>query len=360
MRTFIQRILLGSFLVLMAAVPAHADDSGGSSFFSSLSGMLQNVGSGISGFFQKLGAEASNNTSSAAPTSNSGDQAQGAAPNPNSMFPAFPDGGIGTSNVTTQNASFNPDTMTPSDARWLMLRVIKSGGSDAGYQSVAPAVPGQPLPTVYMAEGPGDYTIQFFYTSDPDRSASMSLLTSFQATNTDQDDLSFLLPSLEVQSQSSDIVALANQLTQGLSNDMDKSRAIHDWVASNVAYDVSAYFSGNYVNKAYDSETIMQTRIAICDGYSNLNAALHRAIGIPAREVQGMLYGVACNTSTATTHAWNEIYIDGRWVTEDTTWDAGGVNFQTQQFTPMLSETYFDPDPAMFAQTHTRCNIALK
>jgi hypothetical protein len=39
-------------------------------------------------------------------------------------------------------------------------------------------------------------------------------------------------------------------------------------------------------------------------------------------------------------HTWNEVKVDGRWVTVDTTWDS------------VDGEEFFDKDPATFAKRH--------
>ncbi|OPX87206.1 MAG: hypothetical protein A4E53_02584 [Pelotomaculum sp. PtaB.Bin104] len=52
-------------------------------------------------------------------------------------------------------------------------------------------------------------------------------------------------------------------------------------------------------------------------------------------------------------HAWNEVLIEGRWVTMDTTWDAGGVN-QNNNFVFRFSRKYYDPRPEDFAKDHIK------
>ena len=69
-----------------------------------------------------------------------------------------------------------------------------------------------------------------------------------------------------------------------------------------------------------------------------------RSIGIPCNIVSGYALGIdgvdtwAELTDTKTqNHAWNEVYIDGRWVIVDTTWDCGNkiVNGEkTKEGTP--------------------------
>ncbi|MEX1030769.1 MAG: transglutaminase domain-containing protein [Paenibacillaceae bacterium] len=68
-----------------------------------------------------------------------------------------------------------------------------------------------------------------------------------------------------------------------------------------------------------------------CDGYARLNIALHRAVGIKAKLIIGSAIDIESGQSwtdellKVPNHAWNEVFIDGRWITHDPTWDAGYI-----------------------------------
>ena len=53
-------------------------------------------------------------------------------------------------------------------------------------------------------------------------------------------------------------------------------------------------------------------------------------------------------------HAWNEVYVNNRWVIEDTTWDSGYVNLDTLKFGFHLCSVYFDPSAEVFARDHKK------
>lgn len=53
-----------------------------------------------------------------------------------------------------------------------------------------------------------------------------------------------------------------------------------------------------------------------------------------------------------TGHAWNISWADGRWVEYNTTWDAGGIKFGEDKFTPHFKEKYFD-QPLEIRKGHT-------
>ena len=172
-----------------------------------------------------------------------------------------------------------------------------------------------------------------------------------------------------------DIVKEANQITQGIVSDYDKIRAIHDWVAENIYYDWELYGGGQGTRTALGTYT---TKKSVCEGYSNLTAALCQAIGIPARVVGGLITGGADNTTqiwnayqqylidndleafknTANTgnkenHAWNEAYVNGRWVIMDVTWDSHNDFYTNAGYRKgVQTSTYFDPNLTFFSATH--------
>lgn len=198
---------------------------------------------------------------------------------------------------------------------------------------------------VYFLHGPGDYKINIFYSSNPDRyqdPRGIKFFASKSVTNSDTRDLSFLLPSGDVQS-----------------DDMAKAKTIHDWIGSNIQYDAASYFDGSYAHKSYDASRIMSSHLAVCYGYSNLFAALARAVGLRTKVITGAIIWPSLGQTwekqgQTQEHAWNEVFVDGRWVTVDTTWDSGSMDFQTRQFTQALQSKYFDPAPELFEVDHQK------
>jgi transglutaminase-like putative cysteine protease len=137
----------------------------------------------------------------------------------------------------------------------------------------------------------------------------------------------FLLPSYMVQSNDPTLVALAQNITNGKHTDLEKSRAIFEWVAKNIAYNAPL------VNAAkpplYSALQTFQTRVVLCSGYADLNAALHRAVGIGAKVAYGE------------NHAWNEILLNGVWQQEDPTFGSGYINANTNAFVHSYHPAYF-------------------
>ncbi len=173
----------------------------------------------------------------------------------------------------------------------------------------------------------------------------------------------YLYPERDIQSDDVEIKALAQSITSGITNDYDKVKAIHKWVSENVYYDFDALRTGDYSNM--DAKGVLMYKKGVCEGYSNLTAALLRSIGIPCRVQTGYALGISTtgdwdNVSINTTqsnHAWNEAYAEGRWLILDTTWDSNneyeaGV-YNQGAFT---TNNYFDSTLEFFSQSHKLLN----
>ncbi|AIQ50583.1 transglutaminase-like domain-containing protein [Paenibacillus sp. FSL R7-0331] len=111
-------------------------------------------------------------------------------------------------------------------------------------------------------------------------------------------------------------VLKAKQLTQGLTTDEAKVKAIYNYIVTNVKYDntLAATVTQDYIPS---NDNTLLTKKGICYDYASLFATMLRSEGIPTKLVMG-------NTSYVSTyHAWNEVLLNGKWVTIDTTVDAG-------------------------------------
>ncbi len=117
-------------------------------------------------------------------------------------------------------------------------------------------------------------------------------------------------------SKDSKAVIKANELTKGLKTAEEKIKKIHAYITSNIRYDnkLAAAVQSDYLP---DIDKTLHSNKAICYDYASLFAAMLRSQGIPAKLVMG-------NSSYVSVyHAWNEVYMNGKWVIIDTTVDAG-------------------------------------
>ncbi|MEH7109760.1 transglutaminase domain-containing protein [Bacillus sp. JJ1764] len=134
-------------------------------------------------------------------------------------------------------------------------------------------------------------------------------------------------PSFMVQSDDPSLMTLAKNVTSGKQTDIDKSRAIFEWVTKHISY--NAPLANSDKPPLYSALETYQSRIVLCSGYADLSAALHRAVGIEAKVVYGE------------NHAWNEVKLNGGWHTEDPTYGAGYINANTMKFVHHYQPEYF-------------------
>jgi len=171
----------------------------------------------------------------------------------------------------------------------------------------------------------------------------------------------YLSPTSVMQSDNSEIKQLAAQITRGITNSYDKAMAVHDWLCNNIYYDYDAY----YGRTAYGDSSalgVLKSKKSVCEGYANLNAALLRASGIPAKKISGYALGLSTsgvwptgmNPNNDSNHAWNEAYVDGRWIIIDATWDSSNAweHGKISDNTGLRGYHYFDISPTLFAADH--------
>ena len=120
----------------------------------------------------------------------------------------------------------------------------------------------------------------------------------------------------------SSLAAVARHLAEGEPNPWLRVKALHDYVADRVVYDVEAYRTRQIPPQ--DAQTVFRTRRSVCAGYANLLAAMGTAAGVEIVVVGGdaRLRG---SDVTGEAHAWNAAKVNGRWTLLDATWNAGYV-----------------------------------
>lgn len=231
--------------------------------------------------------------------------------------------------------------------KWVWIHTVGNGHTDDNY---FPVHEGDTFDkTISLRYGPGSYQFQILTSTNANKISQYAVEHAGSFLNTNGEELDAIDPTCDIQSDAREIIELAEQITANLQTDLEKTTAIHDWVASNIAYDTDSYFAGTYTQKDWDALTVLHNRKAICQGYSNLTAALNRAVGIRAKVVIGQADVFRVGWSD---HAWNKVLVDGRWISMDTTWDAGNVNFSTRQFQFNPQRKYFDAAPEVFARDH--------
>jgi transglutaminase-like putative cysteine protease len=165
-------------------------------------------------------------------------------------------------------------------------------------------------------------------------------------------------PSADVESESAVILELAEQITTGADTNYDKARLVHNWIVENIWYDLDD--AAKYPNIPKETAlSVLHNKRGVCQGFSNLTAAMLRSLNIPCKVVIGELSGSATSKVLWYPHAWNEFYADGRWINLDVTADT--INYYEngefgEQHTVYESyftfDTFFDPPLYSFSLNH--------
>ncbi|WP_168123446.1 transglutaminase-like domain-containing protein [Paenibacillus sp. HB172176] len=132
-----------------------------------------------------------------------------------------------------------------------------------------------------------------------------------------KDDKTVFLNSVQnVNWTSSDkAIKKAAELAKGKKSDEEIVKAVYDYMTSTIVYDneLAKSIPWDYLPSI---DRTYSTQKAICYDYASMFASMLRSQGIPTKLVMGNSEYVKVY------HAWNEVYLDGEWVTIDTTVDA--------------------------------------
>lgn len=169
--------------------------------------------------------------------------------------------------------------------------------------------------------------------------------------------------------------SLAQKLTAPCSTDRQKVKAIFDWIADNIAYNVGTRSNWRQKQVRYHSVApdtsldnkslneivayqVLRKRVAICNGYARLFKTLCDYAGIQAQVVTG--YARTNDTRIGerfkTNHSWNAVQIDSTWHLLDVTWASGYINF-ADEFVKQYDGYYFLTPPDLFFRNHYPDNL---
>ncbi|WP_099192621.1 transglutaminase domain-containing protein [Tepidibacter mesophilus] len=95
--------------------------------------------------------------------------------------------------------------------------------------------------------------------------------------------------------------SIISKITDSTMSDFEKEKAINDWIVTNIEYDKS--------NEKINAYTALFEGETVCSGYSHLAKLMLDKVGIENKLVTGG------------NHAWNMVFIEGKWYHLDTTWN---------------------------------------
>ncbi|NXP72183.1 KY peptidase, partial [Ramphastos sulfuratus] len=152
----------------------------------------------------------------------------------------------------------------------------------------------------------------------------------------------------------SSVEELVRALLKQAHTDLEKVRAIWTWICHHIEYDVVGYHNKSQLScKPID---VLQTGKSICEGYAGLFEHMCSLAGIQCMKLfgysKGYGYKLGQTFSGDSDHAWNAVYLDGRWHLLDSTWGSGSVDDSFTKFTFRYNEFYFLTHPALFINNH--------
>lgn len=247
-----------------------------------------------------------------------------------------PQEGFGTDDQSVTNSLLNLAGTIAPDVKWLMIVIRKNNFKE---QLTLPVNNGLYQTRISLQDGPGVYDIGLYINKSTERYTSYFEYKKFTVENTDSRDMSFLLPTQKVQVDDPRIKALVENLTKNARDDEEAFLAIYKYITSTIKYDHASLNDGSYVSKDYNAINTLLNSMAVCEGYSNLLAAMSRAYGIRTK----VIFGQAKISSGDAGHAWNEVFIHDEWKVVDSTWDAG-----------LKNQKYLFMNPEKFALDHKK------
>ena len=111
-----------------------------------------------------------------------------------------------------------------------------------------------------------------------------------------------------------DMYAVVKEITAGITDEYEKAKAIADWLSRNMVYIKPTTPKERYAHLPY-------WQYGTCMGFASTTSTFYRLAGFPAKTVGGLAYGFSYTTPGHGwySHAWNRVFVDGRWVHVDTT-----------------------------------------
>ncbi len=160
------------------------------------------------------------------------------------------------------------------------------------------------------------------------------------------------------------IYELTDAITNGMTDDEDKLKAIHDWVCENFYYDYDSLNSDStapdYMYDTSRPSTVWESAAlnggkyrATCSGFSRIMQIMLTHVGVPCINQMGKISdGVNILKDAGSDHEWNLVYINGSWHEVDATWDCfnsitGGVATTKEKI-----YDYYGCAPEFLGQTH--------
>ena len=179
--------------------------------------------------------------------------------------------------------------------------------------------------------------------------------------------ISFFLYNVSVFSQERPEM-LAKKLTANQNSELGKVTSIFKWITENISYRTKPDYRSQKTIDEIEviddgplkplnervAETVLNKRVAVCDGYARLFTTLCDYAGIRSEVVVGFAKS-GTNKPTqrfGVNHYWNAVMIGEKWFLLDATWASGYFTQRSNEFIREYDEKYFLTAPEIFIQDH--------
>ena len=156
---------------------------------------------------------------------------------------------------------------------------------------------------------------------------------------------------------------ISHTLTKKFPDNLDKVRAIFDWVALNISFDCKAARSGNN-SKPYFAEDVLKTRKTTSLGYASLFQDLCSVAKIRCLTVDGYVKNTVEEIDEKPdefNHTWAVIQLGQSpesWFYVEPAWGSGFTDEKISTFTKSFNDQYFFTDKKIFNFQHFPDNPA--
>lgn len=120
------------------------------------------------------------------------------------------------------------------------------------------------------------------------------------------------------------VAELLDELNLWNGTNYQKVKGVYDWITENVAYDHEwddlEDDTGYY---EHTTHAALISKNAVCQGFASLYYRLMLELGVDCRYISG----VSTDITGSENHAWNIVYLDGKYYNCDPTWDRGLSNY---------------------------------
>jgi hypothetical protein len=143
---------------------------------------------------------------------------------------------------------------------------------------------------------------------------------------------------------------LAKILSEYATTPIQKARIAYTWIAHNINYNTQEYMTKNYTHLS--ANETLQSRRAVCSGYSNLYQALTSAMGLRSVVIEGYAKGLGYGLGDLNdvNHAWNAVQVNNYWYFVDATLGSGTI--QDSHFVREFDPFFFGPPPHQYFYSH--------